>query len=83
MGQTREPWLQGGNLWHRKILPATLLADLHSDGTFDIVNNGLAAAHLPVGEKFTAKLSIPGKHNVPNAPAAAAVGLLLGENTRS
>ena len=56
-----------------------LIADLHSDGTFDIVNNGLAAAHLPVGEKFTAKLSIPGKHNVLNALAAAAVGLLLGE----
>ena len=52
---------------------------MHSDGTFDIVNNGLAAAHLPVGEKFTAKLSIPGKHNVLNALAAAAVGLLLGE----
>ena len=49
-----------------------LTADLHSDGTFDIVNNGLAAAHLPVGEKFTAKLSIPGKHNVLNALAAAA-----------
>ena len=56
-----------------------LTADLHSDGTFDIVNNGLAAAHLPVGEKFTAKLSIPGKHNVLNALAAAAIGLLLGE----
>ena len=56
-----------------------LIAHLHSDGTFDIVNNGLAAAHLPVGEKFTAKLSIPGKHNVLNALAAAAVGLLLGE----
>ena len=56
-----------------------LTADLHSDGTFDIVNNGLAAAYLPVGEKFTAKLSIPGKHNVLNALAAAAVGLLLGE----
>ena len=34
---------------------------------------------MPVGEKFTAKLSIPGKHNVLNALAAAAVGLLLGE----
>ena len=56
-----------------------LTAHLHSDGTFDIVNNGLAAAYLPVGEKFTAKLSIPGKHNVLNALAAAAVGLLLGE----
>ena len=56
-----------------------LTADLHSDGTFDIVNNGLASAHLPVGEKFTAKLSIPGKHNVLNALAATAVGLLLGE----
>lgn len=56
-----------------------LIAHLHSDGTFDIVNNGLAAAHLSVGEKFTAKLSIPGKHNVLNALAAAAVGLLLGE----
>ena len=49
-----------------------LTADLHSDGTFDIVNNGLASAHLPVGEKFTAKLSIPGKHNVLNALAATA-----------
>ena len=56
-----------------------LTAHLHSDGTFDIVNNGLAAEHLPVGEKFTAKLSIPGRHNVLNALAAAAVGLLLGE----
>ena len=56
-----------------------LIAHLHSDGTFDIVNNGLAAAQLPVGEKFTARLSIPGKHNVLNALAAAAVGLLLGE----
>ena len=53
-----------------------LTADLHSDGTFDIVNNGLAAAHLPVGEKFTAKLSIPGKHNVLNALAAADTTLI-------
>ena len=53
-----------------------LTADLHSDGTFDIVNNGLAAAHLPVGEKFTAKLSIPGKHNVLNALAAADSALI-------
>lgn len=56
-----------------------LIAHLHSDDTFDIVNNSLAAAHLPAGEKFTAKLSIPGKHNVLNALAAVSVGLLLGE----
>ena len=56
-----------------------LTACLHDDGTFDIVNNNLPARELPVGGRFTAKLSIPGAHNVLNALAAAAVGLLLGE----
>ncbi len=56
-----------------------LTAYLHNDGAFDIVNNSLPAAALPPGGKFTAKLSLPGAHNVLNALAAAAVGLLLGE----
>ena len=56
-----------------------LTAYLHNDGAFDIVNNSLSAAALPPGGKFTAKLSLPGAHNVLNALAAAAVGLLLGE----
>ena len=56
-----------------------LTAHLHNDGTFDIVNNSLQADTLSVGAGFTAKLSIPGAHNVLNALAAAAVGLLLGE----
>ena len=34
---------------------------------------------LPVGGRFAARLSIPGAHNVLNALAAAAAGLLLGE----
>lgn len=56
-----------------------LTAYLHEDGAFDIVNNGLPAAALPQGGRFSAKLSIPGAHNILNALAAAAVGLLLGE----
>ena len=56
-----------------------LTACLHDDGTFDIVNNSLPARELPTGGRFTAKLNIPGVHNVLNALAAAAVGLLLGE----
>lgn len=56
-----------------------LTACLHDDGIFDIINNSLPAASLPAGGRFTAKLSIPGAHNVLNALAAAAVGLLLGE----
>ena len=56
-----------------------LIAHLHPDGTFDIVNNGLPAKTLAQGEAFPAKLSIPGAHNVLNALAAASVGLLMGE----
>ncbi len=56
-----------------------LTAHLHEDGTFDIVNNSLPCQTLGRGEKFTAALTIPGAHNVLNALAAAAVGLLLGE----
>lgn len=56
-----------------------LVAALHEDGSFDIINRGIASAALPCGEKFTARLAIPGAHNVLNALAAAAVGLLLGE----
>ncbi|MDY3617542.1 UDP-N-acetylmuramoyl-tripeptide--D-alanyl-D-alanine ligase [Agathobaculum sp.] len=57
----------------------SLIAHLHEDGTFDIVNNSLPCDTLPVGRKFTASLSLPGAHNVLNALAAAAVGLLMGE----
>ena len=56
-----------------------LTACLHNDGTFDIVNNSLPTASLAQGERFAARLAIPGAHNVLNALAAAAVGLLLGE----
>lgn len=56
-----------------------LVAYCRGDGAFDIVNNSLPAETLPVGGKFTAKLAIPGAHNILNALAAAAVGLLLGE----
>lgn len=56
-----------------------LNACLHKDGTFDIINNNLSDVALPCGERFAAKLAIPGTHNVLNALAAAAVGLLLGE----
>nr|WP_297172939.1 UDP-N-acetylmuramoyl-tripeptide--D-alanyl-D-alanine ligase [uncultured Agathobaculum sp.] len=56
-----------------------LTASLHLDGTFDIVNNSLPVSTLPQGERFTAKLRLPGAHNVLNALAAAAVGLLLGQ----
>lgn len=56
-----------------------LICDLHEDGTFDIVNSGLQNETLPIGQKFTAKLNLPGAHNVLNALAATAVGLLLGE----
>lgn len=56
-----------------------LTAHLHQDGSFDIVNNSLPTAALPVGGRFRAKLRLPGAHNVCNALAAAAVGLLLGE----
>lgn len=56
-----------------------LTACLHKDGTFDIINNNLPDVALPCGERFAAKLAIPGAHNVLNALAAAAVGLLLGE----
>ena len=38
---------------------------------------------LPVGGSFTAKLSIPGAHNVLNALAAASVGLLMGETVEN
>lgn len=56
-----------------------LTADLQPDGTFDIVNNGLPSEHLPIGAHFTAKINLPGAHNICNALAAVAVGLLLGE----
>ena len=56
-----------------------LTAVLHEDGSFDVVNNSLSDTALPCGEKFAAKLTIPGAHNILNALAAAAVGLLLGE----
>lgn len=56
-----------------------LTACLHKDGTFDIINNKLPEVALACGERFSAKLAVPGAHNVLNALAAAAVGLLLGE----
>ncbi|MDO4270479.1 MAG: UDP-N-acetylmuramoyl-tripeptide--D-alanyl-D-alanine ligase [Eubacteriales bacterium] len=56
-----------------------LTAYLREDGAFDIVNNSLRAEGLPVGGRFSAKLGVPGAHNVLNALAAAAVGLLLGQ----
>ena len=56
-----------------------LIAHLHPDGGFDIINNTMQVETLPVGGRFAARLSIPGAHNVLNALAAAAAGLLLGE----
>lgn len=78
-------WDKRGQLGYRVVTygmensKCDLTAYLHPDGAFDIVNNSLPAETLPVGGKFTAKLAIPGAHNVLNALAAAAAGLLLGE----
>lgn len=58
-----------------------LTADLKPDGTFDIVNNSLPSAQLPIGARLAAKINLPGAHNICNALAAVAVGLLLGETT--
>ena len=60
-----------------------LVAHLHPDGSFTVINNGLPSETLPVGGSFTAKLSIPGAHNVLNALAAASVGLLMGETVEN
>ena len=60
-----------------------LVAHLHPDGSFTVINNGLPSEMLPVGGSFTAKLSIPGAHNVLNALAAASVGLLMGETVEN
>lgn len=60
-----------------------LVAHLHPDGSFTVTNNGLPSETLPVGGSFTAKLSIPGAHNVLNALAAASVGLLMGETVEN
>ena len=56
-----------------------LVAQLREDGSFTVKNNGLESETLPIGESFTARLAIPGAHNVLNALAAASVGLLMGE----
>ena len=60
-----------------------LVSWLHPDGSFTVINNGLPSETLPVGGSFTAKLSIPGAHNVLNALAAASVGLLMGETVEN
>ena len=60
-----------------------LVAQLHEDGSFTVKNNGLESETLPIGESFTAHLSIPGAHNVLNALAAASVGLLMGETVEN
>ena len=60
-----------------------LVAHLHPDGSFTVINNGLPSETLPVGGSFTAKLSIPGAHNVLNALAASSVGLLMGETVEN
>ena len=60
-----------------------LVAHLHPDGSFTVTNNGLPSETLPVGGSFTAKLSIPGAHNVLNALAASSVGLLMGETVEN
>lgn len=56
-----------------------LVAEQREDGAFDVINNGLPCQTLPQGERFTVRLHVPGAHNVCNALAAAAVGLLLGQ----
>ena len=60
-----------------------LVAQLREDGSFTVKNNGLESETLPIGESFTAHLSIPGAHNVLNALAAASVGLLMGETVEN
>ncbi len=82
-----DPLLWGGknNIGHRvytygiKNPECDLIAHLHDDGTFDIINRSLETKAFPTGGSFAAKLNIPGEHNVLNALAAAAVGLLMGE----
>lgn len=56
-----------------------LTAAIKDDGSFVITNNGLCCKTLPIGQTMEANLQIPGAHNVLNALAATAVGLLLGE----
>ena len=60
-----------------------LVAQLHEDDSFTVKNNGLESETLPIGESFTARLAIPGAHNVLNALAAASVGLLMGETVEN
>ena len=60
-----------------------LVAQLREDGSFTVKNNGLESETLPIGENFTARLAIPGAHNVLNALAAASVGLLMGETVEN
>ena len=60
-----------------------LVAQLREDGSFTLKNNGLESETLPIGESFTARLAIPGAHNVLNALAAASVGLLMGETVEN
>lgn len=55
-----------------------LTAQMHADGSFTITNHGIETETLPCGGTFEAKLHVPGAHNVLNALAATAVGLLLG-----
>lgn len=57
-----------------------LTARLQQDGTFEIVNNALPCKGLAQGQSFLVRLRLPGAHNVLNALAAAAVGLLLGQS---
>lgn len=56
-----------------------LFARPNTDGSFAIVNQGLPNGTLPMGRHFTARVHVAGLHNVMNALAAAAVGLLLEE----
>ena len=79
VGETRAFGVSSGHLCIEN--PACdLTACLHTDGTFDIINNKLPEVALACGECFSAKLAVPGAHNVLNALAAAAVGLLLAKH---
>ncbi len=78
-------WDKRKSLGHRvytygiKNSACDLIGNLRNDGTFDIINNSLPSNTLKIGGKFSAKLNVPGEHNVLNALAATAVGLMLGE----
>lgn len=58
---------------------ADLTAMLHADGSFTVTNRSVICEEMPIGATFHAQISVPGKHNVLNALACTAAGLLLGE----